>query len=388
MSLKILFPPSGAGDCIIGIYVDENNNTHSLMVDCGVYTDEIRKIVRDDLNNKIDCLVVTHIDNDHINGVVKMLRENPGLDIEKIIYNGSTKLCEDDSEKERLEKVNQRLGELDSNFIEDKISVENAVSLTSLIVNSEKWQNIWNENVTAEQQEMKLGDWSKLYFLSPTKESLETLERDYKKEYVRLFYERENDSSGSLRELVLLHREKREKEINRECKISASIVNEATLKKYASTNDSIDASISNNASLAFVWEVAGKKCLLLGDANPRIVIEQLEKYRKSRNLQDKSILFDVVKISHHGSSHNTTVELMSLIDSCNFIICGYNSDVAPSLQTIAKIIMKEPNPHVSLRHVFMNTRKYRNSEIEYLKKNPIEDIPGYELNVKTEIDLG
>ena len=26
----------GGGDCIIGIYVDENNNTHSLMVDCGV----------------------------------------------------------------------------------------------------------------------------------------------------------------------------------------------------------------------------------------------------------------------------------------------------------------------------------------------------------------
>ena len=50
--------------------------------------------------------------------------------------------------------------------------------------------------------------------------------------------------------------------------------------------------------------------------------------------------------------------------------------------------MKEPNPHVCLRHVFMNTRKYKNNEIEFLKKNPIEGISEYELNVKTEIDLG
>lgn len=388
MSLKILFPTSGAGDCIIGIYVDKHNNTHSLMVDCGVYTDEIYRIVKEKLNKKIDCLVVTHIDNDHINGVVKMLRENPDLDIGKIIYNGSTRLCEENSEKKRLEKINQRLVESDSNLIEDEISAEKAVSLTSVILNSEKWQNVWIENITTEQQEINLGDLGKLYFLSPTKESLKSLENMYKDEYVRLFYEKENGSGGSLRELVLRYRERREKEVNREYKIGASIINETMFKKYASTNDSLDNSITNNASLAFVWEVAEKKCLFLGDANPKIVTEQLEKYKENRNLLDKSIFFDVVKISHHGSSHNTTVELMSLIDSPNFIICGYNSDIAPSLQTIAKIIMREANSRVSLRNVSMNTRKSRNSEIEFLKKNPIKTSSNYKLNVKTEIDVG
>ena len=57
------------------------------MIDCGKYTKEIDVYVRNSLKNKIDYLIVTHIDNDHINGLIKMLTQNPNLIIEHIIYN-------------------------------------------------------------------------------------------------------------------------------------------------------------------------------------------------------------------------------------------------------------------------------------------------------------
>lgn len=57
------------------------------MVDCGKYTEEIDGFVRTELKNKIDFLIVTHIDNDHINGLVTMMTRNRDLMINHIIYN-------------------------------------------------------------------------------------------------------------------------------------------------------------------------------------------------------------------------------------------------------------------------------------------------------------
>lgn len=56
------------------------------MVDCGKFTENIDSFVRDELANKIDYLLVTHIDNDHINGLVSMLSQNHDLMIGHIIY--------------------------------------------------------------------------------------------------------------------------------------------------------------------------------------------------------------------------------------------------------------------------------------------------------------
>ncbi len=43
------------------------------MINCGKYTEEIDVFVRTKLKNKIDYLKVTHIDNNHINGLVTMI---------------------------------------------------------------------------------------------------------------------------------------------------------------------------------------------------------------------------------------------------------------------------------------------------------------------------
>ena len=76
----------GAGDCIF-LLLRNNEEKICIMVDCGKYTEEIDCFVRNELTNKIDYLIVTHIDNDHINGLVSMLSQNHDLVMGHIIYN-------------------------------------------------------------------------------------------------------------------------------------------------------------------------------------------------------------------------------------------------------------------------------------------------------------
>lgn len=76
----------GSGDCIF-LVLENGNCTLNIMVDCGKYTEEIDGFVRTELKNKIDFLIVTHIDNDHINGLVTMMTRNRDLMINHIIYN-------------------------------------------------------------------------------------------------------------------------------------------------------------------------------------------------------------------------------------------------------------------------------------------------------------
>ena len=56
-----------------------------IMIDCGKYTEEIKKYVEEELGKHINLLVVTHIDNDHVDGVIEMIEQTPDVRIDKIL---------------------------------------------------------------------------------------------------------------------------------------------------------------------------------------------------------------------------------------------------------------------------------------------------------------
>lgn len=62
----------GAGDCITLLLKDNNKELH-IMVDCGSYTPEVNEYIVHDFHCHIDYLIVSHIDNDHILGLISML---------------------------------------------------------------------------------------------------------------------------------------------------------------------------------------------------------------------------------------------------------------------------------------------------------------------------
>ncbi|MBA1233562.1 MBL fold metallo-hydrolase [Pseudomonas stutzeri] len=103
-------------------------------------------------------------------------------------------------------------------------------------------------------------------------------------------------------------------------------------------NDSFkaDTSVYNGSSIAFILEADGKSMLFLGDSHDEIIVRNLRALGFSEKKQVKA---ELVKVSHHGSQHNTSLELLSLIESQRYIIStnGLKHGL-PSKRTIARII--------------------------------------------------
>ncbi len=78
-----------------------------------------------------------------------------------------------------------------------------------------------------------------------------------------------------------------------------------------------DSSVSNGASLAFLFDFADTHLVFLGDAHADVCAEGLWMlgYTPAR-----PYFADLVKLSHHGSACNLSDELLALLDCERFLI--------------------------------------------------------------------
>jgi len=75
--------------------------------------------------------------------------------------------------------------------------------------------------------------------------------------------------------------------------------------------------IINKASVCLIIEYEQKKVLFLGDSHADDVKDAL--------LESNEFKFDLVKLSHHGSKHNTSSDLLEIIDCYDFIVSTNSS---------------------------------------------------------------
>jgi hypothetical protein len=76
-----------------------------------------------------------------------------------------------------------------------------------------------------------------------------------------------------------------------------------------------DVSPTNGSSIVTTIDAGGRRLLFLGDAWAQDVAAELKRMHGS----DAPQMFDAIKVSHHGSVHNTSVDLLSLIDAPVFL---------------------------------------------------------------------
>ena len=131
--------------------------------------------------------------------------------------------------------------------------------------------------------------------------------------------------------------------------VSDSTINKHTLKQYASQPLS-KMDDNNMASIAFVWEHQGHRILFMGDADPEQVSNAIGKVYKD---ETKPIIFDLIKVSHHGSAHSTSKELMNVADSERFFFTG-GAKERPSLQTLGRIITNPLPDGIEYRDIRYN----------------------------------
>lgn len=73
-----------------------------------------------------------------------------------------------------------------------------------------------------------------------------------------------------------------------------------------------DSSVTNGSSISLILEIGGLRLLFLGDSWAEDIVTTLA--------PQGAMIFDAVKISHHGSVRNTNPDLLALVDSPHFFI--------------------------------------------------------------------
>lgn len=267
------------GDAIV-ITTDENRegNKCNVIIDGGPSSSykKLRSSFRDLNTQQIDAMFLTHADDDHINGLLKFIANEEHLNIQRVYMN---------SPKGLEQRYEQKIDEsLKAEILERNDTYSQAIDLENYL--EQKGIPIKNI-VCSEDNEIIVKD-IKFEVISPTNKELRELCNDWKIET----YE-DRDHAGRISDY--------DKSIEELCK-----------QQENTKNSKVNAS-----SIAMIMTYNQKKVLFLGDAQPEVVQKELEKRKYSK---ENRLKVSYVKLSHHGSKHNTTLGLIDLVDCNNFLI--------------------------------------------------------------------
>lgn len=385
---------SGAGDCIFLVMKDEmDDSCFHIMMDCNVLTDEIKAYIRDELYKRIDVLIVTHIDSDHANGITKLMR-NPDfadMQIGMILFNGFQPQTKQPQTLPSTTVVKlQTVAKLLPPTVDEAFQKTNGMDAACLITELNKhpqWKAVWRQTPILAGETMPLGNdgkWGRLRVLSPTQDAMDNLLHDVKLEYAkRLGSAPPNEDfldQDKYYELMLRLAEQRKRPfISR--KINAAAITKETLNNSAKTDaEENGVTNANKASLAFCWEGGEnmKRILLMGDAVSSQVVNELN------GIDDDRIWFEAVKVSHHGSKHNTSIELNAKVDSAHYFFTGGKENEGPDIETVAKIAMKPLAEGIDQRVIHYNHEKGINLWKELNKEKAVQLLNNYHTSLNTD----
>ena len=384
---------SGAGDCLFLILRDEQvGDSFHIMVDCNVLTPEIKQFIYSELGSKIDTLIITHIDADHTNGIVKLLRdiESEHLQINQILFNGFQPQTDNpqplnDEIRKKLDAAMKFLPPIvDEN--NHKTNGVDAACLVTEINKKQQWKDVWRKTPILAGETIALSEakWGRLKFLSPTQNAIDKLLHEVKLEYARKLgvappkQDFENQDKYFELMLRLSNLRKRPAIIK---KTRGLVITKDVMIKYAEIDaDENAVTPANKASLAFYWEStdSSKRVLMMGDAISSQILSQLNE------IYEGTMQFEAVKISHHGSKNNTSISLLNKISSEHYFITGGKSSEGPHIETIARIAILNTNQERSNCNLHYN----HTLDIELWKELNKTDIKSlldeYHITLQTE----
>jgi hypothetical protein len=355
--------PAGNGDAFLIDHCGAERST--VLIDGGYastfdqfISPELTRIARDGVC--LDLVVITHIDSDHISGLLSFFEKNGPAALAEIIpvknvwhnslrclsfrRDGSSELNRGDHEL--LRQI------LDAGYATSRLPFEHEISASqgsSLSSALSKGGYVWNENNGSSPIvapfELALNPALSLRVLGPTETRLLALRNFWLTSIRRL------GVTGTLVKTPLL-----EDVFEFLCSYEASGVSDpATISGRCSIDSELadvytpDTSITNGSSLSISIQAGPHRLLFPGDS----WAEDLE-LSLSSVLVAPVTIFDAIKLSHHGSLHNTSPRLLSRIDSPHFLVSTDGEKHGHPDVEVLKAIVDRPGPFE--RHLHFNVR--------------------------------
>ena len=309
MSVEVRVLKALQGDCI-WIRYGEKTFTN-IVIDSGpsTFKNKFKELINviEKKNENIDLLIFTHIDEDHIGGAREVLG-NKEIDcncIKKIWINTPTAICNNFNLKE-----NQDVSyDINVNNKNQAYSPNGANNLIDIII---------QRNIEAEQLLMVSNnsidiDGAEIIILSPTKNELEKLVNKWSKYGMNTPF-------------------------------SSDCYNEVSIDTINEKNQFVkDNNPYNGSSIAFTFKFGDVLLVLLGDAYADTVARIVETHHK-----DSELTADLIKLSHHGSSSNTNINLLNRFNCSNYVISTNGSNSNPDKRTIARLIKANKGNSINL----------------------------------------
>ncbi|MGB6130126.1 MAG: MBL fold metallo-hydrolase [Psychrilyobacter sp.] len=353
INLKIL--PASYGDCFL-ITIREENSVTNILIDGGLsktYDDHLKQLLKElsEKGEKLSLIINTHIDSDHIRGLISLFRENNSkkyIEIDEIWFNGLEQIIQNDpSHTAELDTIDEEIintiikkGYEDEFQEKEEISAKEGVSLSGLIDFGKYSHNKVNSGkaITDSLDKIQLSENISIKIVNPNMDKLSKLELEWLEELDKKnfhFSIPKNQQLVTSFEFLISRLKTNYKSF--QSKISS--VDDIEL--YLSDLSNKDSSTVNESSISFVLEVYDKKFLFLGDAiiknknNCSIIKNLIEEY-------GENLCFDLIKVPHHGSNYNITKDFIDMFNAKEYIFSTNSEKFGhPDLDVLANLIVRK-----------------------------------------------
>lgn len=333
---------AGPGDAL-WIEYGTQDDVHRVLIDGGMYnTDEVIKARLARTKEKVphfDLIVLTHIDDDHMGGLLRLLIDKRvRLKTDDLWLNAWDQLP-------GTEPHPRTLGAAGAEFFtlllrRRRIAPNRAFHGGAAAVSADGPLN-----------PVPLAGRMQLTVLSPGIEQLEVLKGSWDKELAdrKLDGDRWDDQSivdwmhkehpGRIdREYWLLGGKKKKR--------LEKVSTKDELRNAAESEFDEDTSPTNGSSIAVLAEFAGRACLLAGDAYPSVLAANLARLRQERADRGERLEITALKVPHHGSRANVSIEFVRELGCRRFLVStdGSGNQRHPDTEGIARVVACSPQP--------------------------------------------
>lgn len=245
-------------------------------------------------DKRVELLVITHVDTDHIEGIIRLLAEKRNrwlIEPDDIWFNGWRHL-----------KESEMLGGREGDFLSALISRRAF----------DEWNKAFNRKAVVVEPDKPLPvaalkDGMKLTLLSPDPKKLEDMADKWTEDVEKHGLE-PGDLDNAWEQLMDTKR----------YRVAEGVLGgPEDFSKSLAKQLKVDQSLANGTSIAFLAEFEGKSCLFLGDAHADVISKSLKRLIPAG---EERLKVDAVKMSHHGSKANISEDLVKLVDAKHFLV--------------------------------------------------------------------
>ncbi|MER8460992.1 MBL fold metallo-hydrolase [Mesorhizobium sp. M0522] len=314
---RIHMLPAADGDCFL---IETGTSPHRILIDGGrkATATALLPYLQSALPRRkgplLNLMVLTHIDGDHIGGLLELMPRMADTDIGEIWFNGlrHARIARGDPPPPLARPAWSRKQPLPVLTFRQANEFDQAVATRGW-----PWNASFADTVAAVAAEgalpvIPLPDGGKITLLGPPRAKLGAFANEWEFWYRKL--SRQHETLG----------------ISKSPEVAID-----KLPALAAARDVSDTAGPNGTSITFIIEYSEKRALFCADAHPDDVANALIRYGGPQRQR-----FDAIKVAHHGSAANNTSKLVERLESPLWLVSTNGSGHGhPNAEAMARIVL-------------------------------------------------